>query len=238
MLIHAYLDASESEKALPDLKATFETFALSKGHSIGFYYNDQAIPKSRSSLFRLLRNKGLAIASQAQPSPPPRQDRFEELFRLLKQARPNDVLLIESARLLGRLSPEDWQVFREKVRIRKIRVVSMDVKASWVMITGESGMAYMAEQLTAMLLDTLETLSVSEKAESRRRQLDGIARARSRGKYKGRPVDRKKHETIRSLLQDGYSWSEVCAETGASRSTVARVVKMGARSHGQEHEAQ
>lgn len=236
MLIHAYLDATESEQALPELKTTFETFALSKGHTIGYFYSDREIPKARSSLFRLLRDKGLAIASQAQPAS--NHAPFQALFSLLRQARPNDVLLVESARLLGRLSSEDWRLFREKIRNRKVRVVSMDVKASWVMVTGESAMAPMAEQLTGMLLDTVETVSISERAESRRRQLDGIARARSQGKYKGRPVDRKKHETIHSLLQSGYSWSKVCAETGASRSTVARVVKMKARSNGQEYEAE
>jgi len=225
VLIRAYLDAPESNQNLSDLKATFETFVRRKGHRIGLYYNDQKSPAAHSSLFRLLRDKGLAIASQAQSASQPRYESSEELFRLLGQARPNDVLLIESARLLGRLSSKDWQFFRQKIKQRKVRIVSLDVEASWVMVTSESAMTPLAEQLTGMMLDTLEAVALKEKREKQSRHLEGIAKAKAQGKYKGRPVDQKKHERILSLLQEGCSWSEVCAETGASRSTVARVVK-------------
>lgn len=225
MLIRAYLDASNSSQTIPELKDTFEAFARRKGQRIGAFYNDQNAHAARSNLFRLLRSKGLAIASQGGTATQPRHEPGEELFRLLKQARPNDVLLLENVCLLTRLSPTDWQFFRQKAKERKIRIVSMDLEASWAMITSESAVAPMAEQLTAMMLDMLETVALRQSSAHRNRHLEGIAKAKSRGKYKGRPVDRKKHEDILSLLQEGYSWSEVCAETGASRSTVARVVK-------------
>lgn len=225
MLIHAYLDVQTSHQSLPDLKAAFETFARRKGHGIRAFYNDQAPPQERSSLFRLLRDKGVAIGSQPIPEPAPLHDANKELFRLLTQARPNDVLLIESARVLARLSGDDWQLFRKNIRQRKIRVVSLDVEASWLMVTSESGMATIAEQLTATILDMLEVTPLRGQKESRSRHLEGIAKAKARGKYKGRPVDRRKHDRILALLKEGYSWSEVCVETGASRSTVARVVK-------------
>ena len=225
MLIHAYLDADASEQNLSDLKATFETFARRKGHGIRAFYNDQEAQPSHSNLFRLLRDKGLAIASQTAPAPPPLNGSSDELFRLLAQARPNDVLLVESVSVLGRLSRDEWTQFRKKIRQRKIRVVSLDVETSWVMVSSESAMTPVAEQLTATILDVLEVIPRREHKESQGRRLEGIAKARARGKYKGRPVNRRKHELILELLNEGYSWSEVCAETGASRSTVARVVK-------------
>lgn len=225
MLIHAYLHRTESTKHLSDLKNAFETFALRKGQRIGAYYNDQGIPASRSSLFRLLKDKGLAIASQARLESRAPYEPSAELFRLVGKARPNDVLLIESASLLSRLSGHNWKDFRAKIKQRKIRIVALDVESSWVMVSSESAMAPMAEKLTNMMLDMLEALALKDRREKRSRHLEGIAKAKAKGKYKGRPVDRKKHDRILALLQDGYSWSEVCAETGASRSTVARVVK-------------
>lgn len=229
MLIHAYLDTANSDRNRSELKTAFETFALRKGHRIKAFYNDQQLPQSRSSLFRLLRDKGVAIASQSElASPPPQHEPYKELFRLLGKARPGDVLLIETAALLGKLPGDEWQRFRQRISQRKIRVVTLDVEASWVMVTSESAMAPIAEQLTAMLLDTLEAAPRTdggEKRDQRDRHLDGIARAKAKGKYKGRPINHKKHEQILTLLNEGYSWSEVCAETGASRSTVARVVK-------------
>jgi DNA invertase Pin-like site-specific DNA recombinase len=225
VLIRAYLDAPDSNQTLSELKDSFETFARKKGHRIGIFYNEQQVPAARSSLFRLLRSKGLAIASQDPPASQNSHHPTEELFRLLGQARPNDVVLIKSIRLLGRLSTVDWQRFRQKAKEKKVRIVAMDVAASWAMITSESAMAPMAEQLTGMMLDMLETLVLTGNSAHRNRHLEGIAKAKAQGKYRGRPVNRKKHEAIHSLLQQGYSWSEVCAKTGASRSTVARVVK-------------
>lgn len=226
MLIRAYLDAANSDQNLADLKKTFETFALRTGHRIGAWYNDyEPPPAERSSLFRLLRNKGLAIAAQASQPSKQQPKSSEELFRLLRQARPNDVLLFENVSFLSQLSDHDWQQFRRRIKERKARLVSMDVEASWVMVTSESAMAPIAEQLTRMMLDMIEALTLRDRNTKRSRQQEGIAKAKSRGKYKGRPVDHRKHERILALLEAGYSWSEVCAETGASRSTVARVVK-------------
>ncbi|TGN41731.1 recombinase family protein [Marinobacter confluentis] len=230
MLIHAYLDAAASSKDLSDLKAGFETFARRKGHRINTYYNDREAPASRTNLFRLLKDKGLAIATEAQARAEVDQNQYqprEALFRLLGQARPNDVLLVASARTLGRLPEQDWSLFRQKIRQRKIRVVALDVEASWAMVTSESAMAPVAEQLTAMLLDTLEVAPPQAQSQRREAHLKGVARAREKGKYKGRPVNRRKHAQILALLEKGYSWSEVSAETGASRSTIARAVKSG-----------
>lgn len=225
MLIHAYLHRTESTNNRSDLRSAFETFALRKGQRIGAYYNDREVPTAHSSLFRLLRDKGVAIASQVPFESRVPYEPSDELFRLLGQARPNDVLLIESAGLLSRLSGDRWHDFRKKIKQRKIRIVALDIESSWVMISSESAMAPTAEKLTNMMLDMLEALAFRNSRDKRNRHLEGIARARAQGKYRGRPIDQKKHERILGLLQDGHSWSEVCAKTGASRSTVARVVK-------------
>lgn len=225
MLIRAYLDVTQSSQTLSELKDSLEIFARKKGHRIEGFYNDHEAPAARSSLFRLLRSKGLAIASLDRGASHSAADSKAELFRLLNETRPNDVLLIESVRSLGGLSPGDWPRFRQKTKAKKVRLVSLDVESSWAMASSESAMATMAEQLTGMMLDMLEALALKENSAHRNRHLKGIANAKAQGKYKGRPVNRRKHDTIRALLQKGYSWSEVCAETGASRSTVARVVK-------------
>jgi DNA invertase Pin-like site-specific DNA recombinase len=223
--LHAFLDAKGSNQSLPELRDTFETFALRKGHRVSAFYNEQDFPAARSSLIRLLRDKGLAIASPGRRETQPRLDAIDELFRLVKQARPGDVLLIQRIGLFGSLSHKQWQSFRQQVRNRKIRIVSMDVEASWMMVSSESAMAPLAKQLTATIMDMVDALGASEKQHHRARQREGIARAKSRGRYKGRPIDQGKHQRIRALLDEGFSWSDVCTRTGASRSTIARVVK-------------
>jgi DNA invertase Pin-like site-specific DNA recombinase len=225
--IHAYLNTNDADQSLAELKADFETFARRKRHRISTFYIEKPEPAARSSLFRLLRNKGLAIAAQGRAPAHSESEPREELFKLLKQARPNDVVLIGNTGLLTQLSQDEWQHFAQKVRERKIRLVTLDLEASWAMVTSESAMAPMATQLTDMMLEMLQNLAFKEKIERRSRQHEGIARAKARGKYRGRPVDVKKHEKILALLDEGHSWTDVCKETGASRSTVARVVKAG-----------
>jgi len=225
VLIHAYLHRTVSGKNHSDLENAFATFALRKGQRIHAYYRDREIPPARSSLFRLLRDKGVAIAPRGGPESRTAPEPGDELFRLLGQARPNDVLLIESAGILSGLSDNRWKDFRHRIRQSKIRIVALDVESSWVMVSSESAMAPMAERLTGMMLDMVDALALRASRETRKRHLEGIARAKAQGKYRGRPVDRKKHRQILAMLNEGYSWSEVCAETGASRSTIARAVK-------------
>lgn len=225
MRIHAYLSSHNSNQPQAEVRKDFETFAKRKHHRISAFYQETPQPAARTSLFRLLRNKGLAIASQRRAAPGLQPEPRAELFRLLQQARPNDVLLIQTTGFLTQLSEADWHNFSEKIRSRRIRLVSLDLEPSWAMVTSESAMAPMAIQLTDMMLEMLQTLAFKQKHEKRSRQLEGIAQAKAKGKYRGRPVDLEKHRRIQTLLDKGHSWSEVCKQTGASRSTVARVVK-------------
>ncbi|MDI9245288.1 helix-turn-helix domain-containing protein [Marinobacter sp. CHS3-4] len=227
MLIRAFLNSSDAGTSAATGKAPFEEFARKKGHRVGVYYNEQRPAEHRSGLFRLLRDKGLAIATQGRSTRKATNYSKQELHRLLREARPGDVLLVNQAHSLPNLLEDDWDHFRQKIRERKLRLVSLDVESSWAMVTGDSGMAMVAEQLTGVMLDMLEISSSQGYQTHRRRQLQGIARAKEQGKYKGRPVDHHKHERIMELLQDGKSWSEICRETGVSRSTIARVVKSG-----------
>lgn len=71
--------------------------------------------------------------------------------------------------------------------------------------------------------------------DRRRRQAQGIEKAKAEGLYKGRQIDAKRHEQIAELLDRGMSWSKVCDITNASRSTLLRVVN--ARKAAREVEA-
>jgi DNA invertase Pin-like site-specific DNA recombinase len=75
-----------------------------------------------------------------------------------------------------------------------------------------------------MLLDILAVVARKDYEDRRRRQAQGIAKAKAEGAYKGRPVDEALHRKIGELLDAGFSWSKVTEHTGASRSTILRVV--------------
>ena len=54
-----------------------------------------------------------------------------ELFRLIGDSQPGDVLLIEQVDRLSRLTDADWRKLRAELDAKQIRVVAMDLADSW-----------------------------------------------------------------------------------------------------------
>jgi DNA invertase Pin-like site-specific DNA recombinase len=53
--------------------------------------------------------------------------------------------------------------------------------------------------------------------DRRRRQAQGIAAARAKGKYRGRPENTKRNKAITDMLRKCRSWATVVSATGCSR---------------------
>ena len=232
MQVRAYLGTTDG-KAAQIAKEQLDDFSRRNGCRVLQFYVDQpgsAPNHSRSRLFELLRQKGLAIASldkraSSQSNRPAVTRSHPALFELLESSRPGDVLLLQHIRVIASLNDSEWSKFRAGLKDRKLRLAAMDVDASSALMFQETTTVPMAAAVNATLLDMVNVLARSALQETRKRQLEGIAKARSQGKYRGRPVDVDKHERILRLLDEGLSWSDVCTTMGVSRSTIARVVK-------------
>ena len=75
-----------------------------------------------------------------------------------------------------------------------------------------------------MMLDMLAAIARKDYEDRRRRQSEGIRKAKSEGKYRGRVADAQKHELIRTLrLAHGKSLRETARLAGVSKMTVIRV---------------
>jgi len=200
MFIRAYLRAStngqDARRALEDL----QTFAQERGLLIAAKYEEN---ESGASLKR------------------------PELFRLLNESHPGDVLLIEQVDRLSRLNAEDWQTLKTTIAAKRVRVVALDLPTSWQLASqGDDLTQRMLEALNGMMLDMLAAIARKDYEDRRRRTAQGIAKAKLvEGKYRGRPENVEKNTAILSLLAAGNSWSEVVKATGASRSTLSRLVK-------------
>jgi DNA invertase Pin-like site-specific DNA recombinase len=192
--IRAYLRASTSEQDATRARAQVEAFAADRGMQIAAWY---------------IENE-----SGAQLARP-------ELFRLLSDAHPGDVLLVEQVDRLSRLSAADWERLKTELATRKVRVVALDLPTSWVMATGkvDDFTARMFEAINGMLLDMLAAIARKDYEDRRRRQFQGQERARAEGKYVGRPENTKRNAKIAAMLAAGTSYSAVQAATGCSRAT-------------------
>jgi DNA invertase Pin-like site-specific DNA recombinase len=200
MFVRAYLRASTQEQDAQRARAALDAFAAERGLTIASYYAEN---ESGASLKR------------------------PELFRLLNESRPGDVLLIEQVDRLSRLNGGDWLELKAKVQAKGVRVVALDLPTSWQLATqGDDLTQRMLEALNGMMLDMLAAIARKDYEDRRRRTAQGIAKAKLiEGKYQGRPADTERNGAILSMLKKGSTWSEVCKATGASRSTLSRLVK-------------
>jgi DNA invertase Pin-like site-specific DNA recombinase len=201
MFIRAYLRASCSSQDSQRARADLDGFASERGLTIAAYYSEN---ESGASLKR------------------------PELFRLLDDSTPGDVLLIEQVDRLSRLTGPDWDVLKAKIKEKRVRVVALDLPTSWQLVAqGDDLTQRMMEALNDMMLDMLAAIARKDYEDRRRRTAQGIAKAKLiEGKYAGRPANEDRNNNILAMLAKGVSWSQVCKATGASRSTLARLIKV------------
>ena len=92
-------------------------------------------------------------------------------------------------------------------------------------ITADDFTARVFDAVNSMMLDVLAAVARKDYEDRRRRQVQGQAKAKAEGRYKGRPEDTARNAGIASMLRNGSSWSEIQAATRCSRATVAKIAK-------------
>ncbi|MBO1077283.1 recombinase family protein [Roseomonas marmotae] len=196
-LARLYLRASTSEQDASRARATLEAFATERGLTVAATYVEN---ESGASLQR------------------------PELFRLLADCRPGDVLLLEQVDRLSRLNEADWLRLRAELEARQVRVVAMDLPTSWMLAAASDDFTNrMFAAVNGMMLDMLAAVARKDYEDRRRRQAQGIGKRKAAGGYAGRPEDTARNAAIAKMLGKGMSWSQVQDATGCSRATVAKI---------------
>lgn len=149
-----------------------------------------------------------------------------ELFRLLDIAQPGDVLLVEQVDRISRLNTADWETLKSIIKDKKIRIVALDLPTSHQLIaTNDEFTNRMLGALNDMMLDMLAAIARKDYEDRRRRQFQGIQKAKKNGKYKGRPDDIELQDKIAELLEDDKTYNQIQHYLGCSRATIAKVSK-------------
>lgn len=188
--------------------------------------DEQDASRARKQLEDFAEERGLVIASTYIENESGAKLARPELFRLLSDARPGDILLIEQVDRLSRLTGEDWQKLRTELHQRQVKVVALDLPTSWSLTASSDDFTgRMFEAINAMMLDVLAAVARKDYDDRRRRQQQGQAKAKIEGRYRGRAEDVKRNDGIASMLKAGISWTQIQNATGASRATVAKIAK-------------
>jgi DNA invertase Pin-like site-specific DNA recombinase len=137
-----------------------------------------------------------------------------ELFRLIADSRPGDVLLVEQVDRLSRLTDSDWRKLRAELDAKQIRVVALDLPTSWQLAAeGDDFTKRMFAAINAMMLDMLAAVARKDYEDRRRRQSQGVERAKAEGAYRGRSEDTGRNEGIAGMLRSGMSWTAIQSAT-------------------------
>jgi len=198
MLARSYLRASTDEQDATRARAQVEAFAAERGLTIASTYVENE-----------------SGAKLARP----------ELFRLIADSKPGDVLLIEQVDRLSRLTEGDWRKLRADLDAKQIRVVALDLPTSWILASADEFTSRMFSAVNGMMLDVLAAVARKDYVDRRRRQAQGQATAKAEGRYRGRPEDAARNAGIAGMLRSGMSWSAIQDATGCSRATVAKIAK-------------
>ena len=101
----------------------------------------------------------------------------------LAEARPGDLLLIEAIDRLSRLQHEEWAELKATLNSKGLVIVSMDLPTSWQMVemSGNDLTSGILRAVNAMLIDILATMARQDYETRRKRQAQGIERAKLAG---------------------------------------------------------
>lgn len=199
MRIYAYLRASTKEQDAKRARASLEDFAKKQGFKVSKFFEENA-----------------SGASLARP----------QLFDLLETADYGDGVLIESVDRITRLNQADWEALRDTLQSKGLRLISLDLPTTHDFAkAGDWLTDSIIENINRMMLDVMAVTARTEYETKRKRQAEGIAKAKAKGRFKGRPADTEKHNKIKKLLNAGMTWSEIEKLVPCSSWTIAKVKK-------------
>jgi len=202
MFLRAYMRASTDEQDAERAKADLIQFANEHDQQIACFYSEN---ESGATLKR------------------------PELMRLIKDSSHGDAILIEQVDRLARLNDHDWQTLKSMLSQKNIAIVSKELPTSWAALDSNNDKtgftASMIAAINAMMIDMLAAIARKDYDDRRRRQKQGIEKARANGLYKGRQDNIELQSKIEKLLISGITYSEITNILTCSRATIAKVSK-------------
>lgn len=152
-----------------------------------------------------------------------------ELNKMLDSMNAGDILLIEQVDRLTRLQAEDWRKLKRTIEDKRINLVSIDLPTSYEALKTPQGITLsVLGIINNMLLDILALTARKDYEDRRRRQAEGIKKAKAQGKYKGRQPSPEIAIACRRALElvaMGVKKVEAANAVGVSTATFYRYLK-------------
>lgn len=146
-----------------------------------------------------------------------------ELTKLLNESEQGDILLVESVDRLSRLTQKDFDILKERIKQKGLRLIVADIPTTHVTasdnMTGE-----LMSVINSMLIDLLATMARLDNEKRKERIKQGLAR--SGYKPTGKKANDEKHKQILDLSEHGNLTKDQIAKLAdVGVATVYRVLR-------------
>ena len=148
-----------------------------------------------------------------------------ELNKLLNEAEPTDILLIESVDRLTRLTAVDFDTLKSRIKAKGLRLVVMDLPTTHALLANSDEItSSILDLINNLLIDLLATMARLDNDKRKERIKQGLAR--SGYVATGKKADTAKHKRIIELNKQGnMSKQEIANAVGVGVASVYRILK-------------
>ena len=145
-----------------------------------------------------------------------------QLSLLLSESQNGDILLVESVDRLSRLDQSDFEILKQQIKAKGLRLIVADLPTTYAQNSGMTG--EILNVINSMLIDLLATMAKLDNDKRRERIKQGLER--SGYVPSGKKANIAKHERIKQLLDTGHMTKEEIAKAvDVGIATVYRVQK-------------
>lgn len=149
------------------------------------------------------------------------------LDKLLRELEPGEIVVFENLEHISRLPMEKLEALLEGVRSKKAFIaipglIDLSEPESCDQ-TEIKSLVFKTRQ--ELLQDVILYIARKEYGERRRRQMEGIERAKSKGNYKGKQANLENHRRVLELRRTtNMTLSEIAEAVGLSTSMVPKIL--------------
>ena len=146
------------------------------------------------------------------------------LNKLLEESEDGDTLLVESVDRLSRLSQNDFEILKNRIKEKGLRLVVADLPTTHMKFDEDQSItSSILNLINNMLIDLLATMARLDNDKRRERIKQGLER--SGYIPTGKKADLTKHQRIKELNIKGLTKEEIAKAVDCGIATVYRVLK-------------
>lgn len=147
------------------------------------------------------------------------------LNQLLHESSNGDTLLVESVDRLSRLSQNDFEILKGRIKEKGLKLIVADLPTTHMLVEpDESITSSILNLINNMLIDLLATMARLDNDKRRERIKQGLER--SGYIPTGKKADIVKHNRIKELNAKGLTKDEIAKAVDCGIATVYRVLKI------------